>query len=134
MGTDSFMEMLRSDLNGLSVGNTIVIDRVYADLDGWCEWAMDTIAKHAPDVEAQVMSSTIARMRLNGDLVVWRKILQDPIYTNQGFTEVGNRLYDGYVKIVRDTLELYTARHLKAQRRQYMRAMLAQKRTVQNGG
>ena len=129
LGTDSLMEILRSDINGLCLSNEIITERVYADIDGWYYWACDTIARHAPETEAQVMSSINAQVRMNGDLAVLRKLLQDPIYTANGFTPVGSKLHDGYIKVTRELIAARNKQYMVLQRRKSMRLMLVQSNT-----
>ena len=100
--------------------------RVYADIDSWYYWACDTIAKHAPETEAQVMSSIVAQVRMNGDLAVLRKLLQDHIYTANGFTSVGSRLHDGYIMVTRQTITARNKQYMTMQRRKQIRLALPQ--------
>ena len=134
LGTDSLMEMLRSDINGLCLNNDSIVERVYADIDSWYYWACDTIAKHAPETEAQVMSSIVAQVRMNGDLVVLKKLLQDPIYTANGYIKVGSRIHDGYILLTRELIAARNAKYMALQRRKQMRLIIAQPHGLSNGG
>lgn len=126
MGTDSFMEMLRCDLNQLALGNPVVVERVYGDLDGWHAWACETLAKHGNELEIQVVSRIIATLRMSGDVACLRKMFNEPIYTNGDFTGLGERLLQGYALVIQQQIQDLTHAHLCRDRRKQIRLVISQ--------
>lgn len=131
MGTDSFMELLKSDLNGLSTNNPLVTERIYGEIDEWYTWACHTLAKHGSELEVQVIPAILARTRISGDVECLRKLFNDPICTRGAFTPLGERLHEAYTNLTRQTIQAHTLRCLRQDRRKRMRVLVAPTTTQQ---
>ncbi len=103
MGTDSFMELLRSDLNGLSLGAPQIYQQIWGEPGGfnsWYKWACKTLALHSSQIEIEVATLVICKAIIEQDRRNLGKQFEDLVYIKGQFTRTGEKLLKAYRNVM----------------------------------
>ncbi len=112
MSRDSYMEVLKCEITGLSAGNPDTIKIVFRDFGAWLKFACKTLSRHGLQLEIQVFPGIIAQAFIAHDLHELRLDFSDTIYGRHGFTEAGTNLLAQLRHAIEQTIERYTEQDL----------------------